>query len=197
MNTWNERYSKEEYHYGKIPNEFLKQELKNYKPGSILFLGEGEGRNAVYAATLGWNVDAVDSSEAGKVKAVNLANEKNVAINYYIEDVFEFNSNKLYDAVALIYLHVNDEQKKILHKKALSLLKPSGVLFLEAFEKDQVNYNSGGPKDPELLYDLKNIAEDFIDLEFEKLSKDITTLEEGSGHKGQAVLVRFVGINKI
>ncbi|MDX1754196.1 MAG: thiopurine S-methyltransferase [Salinimicrobium sediminis] len=47
---WNERYQREEYIYGKDPNEYLKAKLKNLTPGRILFPAEGEGRNAVHAA---------------------------------------------------------------------------------------------------------------------------------------------------
>jgi len=54
QNQWDERYSNEEYFYGKKPNEFLKDELKKLQAGKILFPAEGEGRNCVFAATKGW-----------------------------------------------------------------------------------------------------------------------------------------------
>ncbi|HRN48956.1 MAG TPA: hypothetical protein PKW69_13045, partial [Niabella sp.] len=57
---WNDRYSREEYSYGQLPNEFLKETLQKLKPGKILFPAEGEGRNAVFAASLGWHADAFD-----------------------------------------------------------------------------------------------------------------------------------------
>jgi len=193
MTIWNEKFSQEEYLYGKEPNEFLKVELSKLKPGNILFLGEGEGRNAVYAAKLGWNVEAVDSSEVGKLKALKLAEESNVKINYFIDDVFSFDTDKKYDAVVLIYFHVDDEKKEKLHEKVLSLLKENGVIIIEAFEKEQIKNNSGGPKNVDMLYDLQTIAEDFIELEFEKLAKEIVDLNEGKGHLGKAVVVRFVG----
>ncbi|MCX7876940.1 MAG: methyltransferase domain-containing protein [Melioribacteraceae bacterium] len=193
MTIWNEKFSQEEYLYGKEPNEFFKIELSKLKPGNILFLGEGEGRNAVYAAKLGWNVDAVDSSEVGKTKALKLAEESKVRINYFIDDVFSFDTDKKYDALVLIYFHVDDEKKERLHEKVLALLKENGVVIMEAFEKEQIKNNSGGPKNVDMLYDLQTIAEDFIELEFEKLAKEIVDLNEGKGHLGKAVVVRFVG----
>ena len=69
---WNERYGIQEYLYGTEPNVFLKQQLDNLTPGKILFLGEGEGRNSVYAASIDWLVDAYDSSSVGKEKAEKL-----------------------------------------------------------------------------------------------------------------------------
>jgi 2-polyprenyl-3-methyl-5-hydroxy-6-metoxy-1,4-benzoquinol methylase len=193
MTIWNEKFSSEEYLYGKEPNQFLKDELATLERGKILFLGEGEGRNAVFAAKLGWQVDAVDSSEIGKQKALSLAKENNVTINYMIDDIFNYNTEKKYDAVALIFLHVHDELKEQLHNKVISLLNKNGVVILEAFEKDQIKNNSGGPKNVDLLYDLQTVAEDFIELDFEKISKEEVELKEGKGHTGKAVVVRFVG----
>lgn len=73
---WNERYAEKEFAYGILPNEFLKNTLEPMSPGKILFVCEGEGRNAVYAAQKNWDVTAFDLSEEGKNKALNLAQEK-------------------------------------------------------------------------------------------------------------------------
>lgn len=47
---WDNRYSVNEYVYGEQPNSYLKKQLVTHPVGSILFVGEGEGRNGVYAA---------------------------------------------------------------------------------------------------------------------------------------------------
>ena len=194
---WNNRYSSHEYIYGKEPNQFLKAELDKIKPGKILFMGEGEGRNAVYAATLGWDVEAVDYSEAGKEKAEKLAIEKKVIINYRVEDLAKFvPKQNYYDAVVLIYLHLEEELRERVSKIAIDATKQDGKIILEAFERDQINNSSGGPKNAELLYLLQDVVEDFIDLDFEKLSKDNIVLNEGEGHQGKAVVIRFVGVKK-
>ena len=192
--VWNNRYSSHEYIYGKEPNQFLKAELDKIIPGKILFLGEGEGRNAAYAASLGWDVDAVDYSEAGKEKAENLATEKKVRINYRVENLAKFvPKQNYYDAVVLIYLHLEEELRERVSKMAIDAAKHDGKIILEAFERDQINNNSGGPKNAELLYALQDVVEDFIDLEFEKISKENIILNEGEGHQGKAVVIRFVG----
>ncbi len=192
---WNNKYSKVEYIYGKESNEFLKEELKKIQPGKILLLGEGEGRNAVYAAKLGWEVDAVDFSEEAKRKAVNLANENGVKINYMIKDLKEFiPKENYYDAIGVFYLHLKEDLRKSVNKKIISALKQNGKLILEVFEKEQIKYNSGGPKDESLLYSLEDITEDFIDLDFEKFSKAKILLNEGPAHQGEAIVIRFIGI---
>ena len=80
---WNERYSSDEYVYGTEPNQFFKEQIQKINPsGRLLLPGEGEGRNAVFAAKLGWNVDAFDQSSVAKMKAETLAKLNNVKINY-------------------------------------------------------------------------------------------------------------------
>lgn len=192
--SWNARYSAAEFIYGTEPNQFLKDELSKTTPGKILFLGEGEGRNAVYAASLGWDVDAVDFSASGKVKAVKLASEIKVKINYMVENLSDFiPEENHYNAVVLIYLHLEEELREKVHQNALASLKAGGKIIFEAFEKEQIKNNSGGPKSIELLYSLHDIVEDFIDLDFEKFSKEKIFLTEGKGHKGEGVVIRFVG----
>lgn len=75
---WDKRYSNTEYIFGKNVNQFLKSVLDSVSPegNSALFPAEGKGRNAVYAAQLGWKVDAFDISPEGKRKAELLAKEQ-------------------------------------------------------------------------------------------------------------------------
>lgn len=73
---WDERYAQSEYIYGTQPNAWLAEKLKELPVGRILFPAEGEGRNAVYAAALGWESVAFDQSAEGKAKALKLASEK-------------------------------------------------------------------------------------------------------------------------
>ncbi len=192
---WDTRYAGAEFIYGTEPNEFLKYELSKITPGKILFLGEGEGRNAVYAATLGWDVDAVDYSASGKIKAESLAAEKDVKINYFVADLSTYTPEQnYYNAVVLIYLHLEEELRGKVHQNAMASLKSGGKIIFEVFEKEQIKNNSGGPKSIELLYSLHDIVEDFIDLEFEKFSKEKIFLNEGKGHEGEAVVIRFIGV---
>lgn len=191
---WDSRYSDKDYAYGTEPNEFFKHELDKLDPGRILIPGDGEGRNSVYAATRGWEVDAIDWSEEAKKKAMLLARKNNVLVNYIVDDLTTFTvEREYYDAAALIFVHFGGEDREYLHKEVLKGLRPGGILIIEAFEKEQIGHSSGGPKDPELLYSLQDIVEEFIDLELKHLSKDIVELKEGKHHQGKAVVVRFVG----
>lgn len=192
---WNDRYSVKNYIFGTEPNQFLKEELEKIKPGKILFLAEGEGRNAVYAATHDWQVDAIDFSSVAKVKALELAAAQDVSINYEIHDLAVYQPQKnTYDVAGIFYLHIPTELRESVLKKAIDALALNGKLIIEVFEKEQVNKKTFGPSDPEVLYSLEDIATFCIDLEFEKFVKETIYLDEGDGHKGEGIVIRFVGI---
>lgn len=68
---WDNRYSSASFAYGEEPNEFFKEHLSKLTPGRILLPGDGEGRNGVFAASLGWDVEAFDISSEGKKRQNN------------------------------------------------------------------------------------------------------------------------------
>jgi SAM-dependent methyltransferase len=194
-NFWNERYSEKEYIYGEEPNIFFAEQLKNIKPGKIILPCEGEGRNAVYAASCGWEVNAFDSSEAGKTKALQLAAVKGVSINYAVDDAttITYAENSV-DVVAFIYAHFPATIRKQIHQKAITWLKPGGKLILEAFNPQQLQNNSGGPKELSMLYTEDMMKEDFVSLNIELIKNLTTELSEGKYHEGKASIIRVVGI---
>ncbi len=103
---WNERYSQHETVYGEQPNRFFKSFIDSNEPGSILLPAEGEGRNALYAASKEWKVYAFDQSEVGRDKAMRKALERGLDVKYDILNVEDFRSSVQYDAIDLIYVHL-------------------------------------------------------------------------------------------
>jgi SAM-dependent methyltransferase len=194
---WNERYSEKEFVYGKHPNEFLKEELEKLPVGKILFPCEGEGRNAVFAAQIGWEVDAFDLSEEGFKKALLLSQERKASIRYVIEDAIsiEYPANT-FDVVSLIYAHFPSAIRQKVHRKITNWLKPGGKLILEAFNPNQLANNSGGPKDISMLYNNDMLLEDFKELKTELLFTTKIKLDEGKYHQGEADVIRYVGIKE-
>ena len=196
-NYWNERYSKEEYAYGDEPNVFFAEQLKLLKPGVVIFPCEGEGRNAVYAASQGWSVHAFDSSEAGKTKALLLAQKKAQTIQYIIDDALDVQYPKAtVDAVVFIFAHFPPSIRAAVNQKAIDWLKPGGKIILEAFNPNQLQNTSGGPQDISMLYTEDMLRADFVGLEIELLQLIETSLSEGKFHQGKADVIRFVGVKK-
>ena len=196
-NIWDDRYRQAEYVYGTEPNAFMAEYLQNKTPGTIIFPAEGEGRNSVYAASLGWNVLAFDSSEIGKYKAVELANQKGVTVDYTIQDALEAQyPAESADMVSFIYAHFPPFIRREIHKHAITWLKPGGTILLEAFNPEQLQLSSGGPKELTMLYTKEMLMEDFNELEIEMLELANTTLNEGPLHAGEAAVIRFIGNKK-
>ncbi len=197
---WDERYNQEEFVYGIQPNEYLKEKLNGRETGKILFVAEGEGRNAVFAAKLGWEVTAFDQSEIGKRKALQLAQKNDVSMDYYISDAEFFPvKESSFDAIVLIYSHFPKEKRKEIHQRISKALKPGGILILEGFSKEhsrnqKENPTAGGPRNPEMLWDLEELKSDFANLEFLEAKFENVNLNEGNSHKGKASVVRVFAI---
>ena len=196
MNSfWNERYAVKEYVYGTEPNQFYKEELEKLTPGKILFPAEGEGRNAVFAATLGWDVTAFDTSIEGKKKAEKLATFKGVSIHYLIDDYENIQlPPETFDCIILIYAHIQTAKRKEYHKKLTSFLKPGGTLILESFSKKQINNNTGGPRNRDMLFSSEELKNDFDNLSHLTIEEKDILLNEGRFHKGKASVIRLKGI---
>jgi SAM-dependent methyltransferase len=195
MNSfWDTRYSVINHVYGKEPNGFFASQLEKSSPGSILLPGEGEGRNAVYAATRGWTVDAFDQSITGREKALKFASEKSVHINYIVSDLgdYHFKPNH-YDMAALIFFHLDNSDRQFLHRAVYNSLKPGGLLILEAFHKEQLINGTGGPRSLEMLFNEEELSLDFALLETLLLEKRNIVLDEGAFHQGESTVIRYIG----
>jgi SAM-dependent methyltransferase len=191
---WDERYSADEYIYGKDPNEFLANAASNLPKGKVLCVAEGEGRNAVYLATHGYEVVAVDSSAVGLEKAKKLAAERGASIETIVTDLAHFDIEpESWDGVVSIFAHLPPPVRKELHKQIVKGLRPGGVLILEAYRPDQLKYKTGGPPTAEFMMTLQGLEEELTGLEFEyamELDRDVV---EGQFHTGKGAVVQIIG----
>lgn len=198
---WEDRYGKEEFAYGEEPNQFLKEQLANVEPGTILFPAEGEGRNAVFAAELGWYVCAFDLSSEGQRKANLLAQKKDVEIDYILDPISDLPyAENQFDAMALIYAHFPADVKSSFHKLLSSYVKPAGIVIFEAFSKNHLalnNEKAGGPKDINMLFSVEEVQSDFSNFEVLYSKEEEVELSEGLYHNGISSVVRFVGRKKL
>lgn len=194
MNKWDERFADTQFYYGTEPNVYFASFLKKQtKPGLMLLPGEGEGRNAVFAASMGWQVDAFDTSRVAIKKAKAFAQQQNVEINYHYSDVKSFRViPEKYDLIALIFFHLPEQLRKNFHHQAVQSLKKGGIILVESFAKEQIRNSSGGPPDVSMLYSSEMLKSDFSALKTIELLKTTTGLNEGR-HAGIADLVRFIG----
>lgn len=190
---WNKRFSENESVYGIGPNAFFKSFIDHYPAGEILLPAEGEGRNGLYAASKGWKVSAFDFSSEARAKALQRATTSNLHINYELLDLAEFRAGKQYDAVGLIYIHLPEDLRRTFHQQVYESIQPGGFLVLEGFAKEQLQFNSGGPKDAGWLYDIPTLKQDFPYLHLISCEQKELILNEGPFHQGPAAVVRIIG----
>lgn len=202
VDKWNERFRGAEFAYGEQPNNYLKAQLEKLNAGNILFPAEGEGRNAVFAARLGWTVSAFDISVEGRNKALRLAEANQVTIDYQVGELQAINyAPGQFDAIALIYAHFPADIRSSYHKAFDRWLRKGGIIILEGFSKKHISYNYknekvGGPKDIAMLFSADEIKADFANYTLEELVEKEVELHEGSCHNGLGSVIRFTGRKK-
>lgn len=192
---WDGRYKDENYFYGTEPNQFLTNIIEILPEKSrVLCIAEGEGRNAVYLAQKGHDVTAVDFSSEGKKKAEALAQKKGVSIKYDLSPLedYDFGMSK-WDAVISIFCHLPTSMRPSIHQKIESSLKRGGVFIIQGYTVEQLDYKTGGPQDPSMLYSEAILRQEFSHLNWIKLQRKVTDIHEGKGHSGLSSVINGIG----
>lgn len=191
---WDQRYSGDELVYGEAPNQFLLNVANRFpSKGHALDIGAGEGRNAMFLASLGLDVLAVDQSSVGMQKAQRLAQKRGLRLEAQAADLQDFEAAlESFDVISSIFVHLPAMLRAAVHKRIGAWLKPGGVFVLEAYAPDQIERSTGGPKDPLLLASLEVILSELGQLEIvhkAALERDVT---EGRFHSGMASVVQVL-----
>ena len=191
---WNERYAGDSYFYGTTPNAFVSECAPQIPPGPVLCLAEGEGRNAVFLATRGHAVTAVDQSAVGLAKAQRLAADRKVALTTAVTDLAAFSIEpRAWSGVVATFVHLPQPLRRNLHRQVADGLRPGGVFIFEAYTPEQVKFRTGGPvNQPELLVKMAELRDELGDLELVIARELVRDVSEGSGHKGRGAVVQVL-----
>jgi SAM-dependent methyltransferase len=194
-NNWDRRYDQEEYFYGHNPNHFVEQELKQLPPGRGLFLAEGEGRNAVFAAGLGHQVKALDSSWVGRDKTLNLARSRGVEVEYRLVDLIDGHwlEEGAFDFVVVCFTHLQPEFMATVHGRAVASLRPGGRLIHCSFSRAQFGRKSGGPPRLDWLHEVETLKNQYAGVEIDRACELEYELDEAAGHRGLAMIIELSG----
>ena len=148
----------------------------------------------MWLAQEGHTVTSVDQSPVAQKKAIDLARERGVSVDFVCADLSTWSPEpSRYDAVVAIFAHFPSEIRSGIHATLARSLRPGGVLILEAFHVKQLGRPSGGPKDTNMLYEPALLRRDFDGLTPLELMDGLVLLNEGAKHQGEGHVVRFVG----
>ncbi len=191
---WDDRYGNQGYYYGSQPNDFLKEHLDSIpKGGRVLCIAEGEGRNAVYLAGLGYLVTAVDGSAVGLAKLSALATERGVSVDSVCADLADYDmGTQKWDAIISIWCHLPQPLRADVHRRVAIGLRPGGCFLLEAYTPKQLEYKTGGPPDVALLMTLSALKDELAGLRLEHAMETLRNVQEGRGHTGQSSVVQII-----
>lgn len=159
--AWDERYRASERLWSAGPNGFVEERLADREPGVGLDLASGEGRNAIWLASKGWDMTAVDFSSV----ALKRGREQSDAVNFVEADVFAWEPEGTFDLILIAYLQVEAEPLADLVERAAGWLNPGGELFMVGHDLSNLDEGVGGPQVPEILWDLDLMLEWLGDLE--------------------------------
>jgi len=184
VERWDERYAGREYLWDVKPNQFVERYVGGLAPGTAVDLAAGEGRNAVWLATQGWRVTAVDFSQGGLDKAARLAADKGVS-----ERVVTVNADALtwtpaepVDLVVIAYLQLPPAQVRTVLQHAAAWLRPGGRILVVAHDRANIEHGYGGPPSPDRCYDLDETVAALSPLEIDvaEVARRRVETEEGT-----------------
>ncbi len=172
---WDERYSTSELIWTGRANQFVEAHLADLEPGTAIDLGAGEGRNAVWLASRGWTVTAVDFSQVGLDKADRLAAEHGVEVTTACADATTYSPATPVDLVVVSYLQLPSDQQRTVLEHAATWLNTGGTLFVIAHDRSNVEHGFGGPPSEDVCYTVDDTVAALAGL-------DVTTAEIAERH---------------
>jgi SAM-dependent methyltransferase len=169
---WDRRYADVENLWSARPNRFLVAEVEALPPGRALDLACGEGQNAIWLATVGWDVVGVDFSEVAIAKARARAERDGVAVDFAIGDLVEYEPEAgAFDLVLLLYLHLPPHERRLVLERASAAVASGGTLLLVGHDLANMTEGVGGPSDPTIHVTPDEVAGELPGLEVEKAER--------------------------
>ena len=160
--SWDDRYAGSGFVWTTEPNRFLPPAVDGLAVGSALDLACGEGRNAVWLATRGWDATGVDFSSVGLDKAAQLADANGVTARtrWVCADATSWTPDAAFDLVVVFYLHLPESQRSAALGVAAGALAPGGTVLVVGHDITNLTDGVGGPPDPSVLYGPDDVVAD-------------------------------------
>ena len=197
LDRWQNNYATNDYIFGTGPNAFLKAETHRLKTDwKALSLADGEGRNGVWLAERGLEVHTLDFSSNAVAKAKKLAADRGVTLKAEQADLTQWRwPTSAYDVIVGIFFQfANPQERARIFAGIKQALKPGGLLLLQGYRAEQLQFGTGGPKQLDHLYTRTLFEEAFKDFASIDIRTHDSVLAEGSRHVGLSALIDLVGV---
>lgn len=156
---WDERHTAGAPIESREPDPTLIEEIEGVRPGHALDLGSGDGRNAVWLASNGWRVTAVDFSPVALERGRTLATAHGVDVDWELADLLEWvPPTGAFDLVALFFIHLPPDERQAVYARAAAAVTPGGTLLIVGHDRTNLTDGAGGPQDPNVLFTPNEIA---------------------------------------
>ena len=181
---WNRRYGGAELIWTAQANRALMAEAEALQPGRALDIGCGEGRNAVWLATKGWEVTGVDFSSVGLEKGRQLAEAQAVEVDWVLADLRTYHpARQVCDLVIVLYLHLGPEDRRAVHGAAAWAIAPGGTMVVLGHDTSNLTDGHGGPQDPALLFTPDDVVGDLAGLSIVKAERVLRRVATDAGER--------------
>jgi len=202
VDKWNERYAGSELVWSKSANKEFVNQATGLAPGRALDLGSGEGRNAIWLAEQGWQVTAVDFSQAGTDKGQQLAGgsaKSDLEIDWVVSDACDYNDESGFDLVAVLYLHTTKAERDRWLPNAIKMVRPGGSFIYIGHDLDNIEQGVGGPQVPEVLPNAAEITPLLggFDISYAGIIERHIATETGHGTGGEGKVALDCLINAV
>ena len=153
--TWDARYAESERIWSGNPNPRLVEHVAELSAGDALEVGCGEGADAVWLATKGWRVTALDVSQVALDKTAAHAEEAGVADRVTTVRHDLMSATPLpgdYDLVSMQFMHPPPDLFDDVHRRVGAAVRPDGTLLVVAHHPHDVESGVREPHGPDLLF---------------------------------------------
>lgn len=162
---WDERHAAREPIESEEADPSLVALATPMAPGRALDLAAGDGRNAIWLAAQGWDVTAVDFSGVALERAAAAADRAGVSVKWVQADLLAWRPEpRSADLVALMFLHLPPEERRLVLATAADALTPGGRLLIVGHDRSNLGRGVPGPQDPALLYAMDEVVADLAPL---------------------------------
>ena len=130
-------YTSDTPDFRQTPNRLLTEVVTDVRPGTALDIAMGQGRNAVFLATLGWEVTGIDVSPQGIAVAEEQASRVGVTIVAIEVGIEDFDLGRAsWDLIVMTYALVPVVEREFAHQ-IIESLNANGLLVVESFGSDR------------------------------------------------------------